>query len=383
MGIIVGINASRSRSGGAVAHLSGILNECNPELLGINKIHVWSYKSMNDVLPDHPWLIKHTPSELDKSLFKQIFWERWQLPKEISKYKCDILLNTDAGTVCRYSPSIVISQDMLSYEKGEMSRFGFTFARFRLIALKYIQAFSMRHAKGVIFLTKYASETIQQVIGRIKYFRVIPHGVDEEFRQMTAGGNWDINSNDDIRCVYVSNTAMYKHQWHLVNAISQLRKKGHKIKILLVGGGKGPAQKLLEKTIEDLDPQRRFVEQTPFIKHDKLPLILSATDIFVFASSCENMPITLIEAMAGGLPIACSNRGPMPEVLKDGGVYFDPEKPTEIFEAIERIISDKKLRILIATKAKILADQYSWERCSKETFDYVTTVAHKSILQNK
>ena len=35
------------------------------------------------------------------------------------------------------------------------------------------------------------------------------------------------------------------------------------------------------------------------------------------------MPNTLVEAMASGLPIACSDRGPMPEVLGDGGVLFD------------------------------------------------------------
>jgi glycosyltransferase involved in cell wall biosynthesis len=376
MGIVVGINASRSRSGGAIAHLSGILNECKPELYGIDKIHIWSYKSMNDVLPDRPWLIKHTPQELEKSLLMQIFWERWQLPKEVKNKKCNILLNTDAGTLCRHTPSVVISQDMLSYEKGEMSRFGFSLARLRLIALKYIQAFSMKHANGVIFLTNYASKTIQQTIGKINQLRIIPHGVDEIFKQKYMGGNWDFKSSEEIKCIYVSNAAMYKHQWHLVNAISKLREKGYRIKILLVGGGKGPAQKLLEKTISELDPQRKFVEQTPFMKHGALPKILSTADIFVFASSCENMPITLIEAMAGGMPIACSNRGPMPEVLNDGGVYFDPENPEEIAEALESIISDKQLRSSIAIKAKRLSEQYSWGRCSRETFEYITEIVN-------
>ena len=50
-----------------------------------------------------------------------------------------------------------------------------------------------------------------------------------------------------------------------------------------------------------------------------MPEYLSKSNIFIFASSCENMPITLIEGMASGLPIACSDRGPMPEVLQDGG----------------------------------------------------------------
>ena len=68
-----------------------------------------------------------------------------------------------------------------------------------------------------------------------------------------------------------------------------------------------------------------------------MPEYLSKSNIFIFASSCENMPITLIEGMASGLPIACSDRGPMPEVLQDGGVYFNPEDCKSIVFAIEKL----------------------------------------------
>ena len=83
------------------------------------------------------------------------------------------------------------------------------------------------------------------------------------------------------------------------------------------------------------------------------------------------MPNTLIEAMAVGLPIACSNRGPMPEIMADGGVAFDPEDPSSIADAIEKLIEDPKLRISRAARAKTLADQYSWSRCGKETWKFL------------
>ena len=54
-------------------------------------------------------------------------------------------------------------------------------------------------------------------------------------------------------------------------------------------------------------------------------------DIGVFASSCENMPNILLETMASGLPIACSKKGPIPEVLGKDGVYFDSEEPVNTF----------------------------------------------------
>ena len=87
------------------------------------------------------------------------------------------------------------------------------------------------------------------------------------------------------------------------------------------------------------------------------------------------MPNTLLEAMAVGLPIACSTRGPMPEVLEDGGVYFDPEDADSIAAAVEKIITDEKLRLSIAKRAKTLSEKYSWARCASETWDFVKAVA--------
>ena len=87
------------------------------------------------------------------------------------------------------------------------------------------------------------------------------------------------------------------------------------------------------------------------------------------------MPNTLVEAMAVGLPIACSNRGPMPEVLGDGGIYFDPEDADSIGVAVEKIITNEDLRLAIARRAKVLAEQYSWSRCAAETWDFLRDVA--------
>jgi glycosyltransferase involved in cell wall biosynthesis len=112
-----------------------------------------------------------------------------------------------------------------------------------------------------------------------------------------------------------------------------------------------------------------------FVKHDDLPALLAGANLFVFASSCENMPNTLIEAMAIGLPIACSNRGPMPEVLRDGGVYFDPESYLSIAASIESLLRNAELRRSLADRAKRLSSQYSWSRCATETWTFLKTIS--------
>ena len=369
--MILGINACRARSGGAIAHLTGILREVTPVDFGMHVVHVWSYPKLLAALPNVQWLIKHAPAELEYSLPRQLWWERFSLPGELRKTACSILLNVDAGSVCQFQPAVTMSRDMLSYEPGEMRRYGLSRAWLRLLILQYVQACSLKRAHGVIFLTKYAAKVIQEFTGPLPKVAVIPHGVGEAFRRKQDDIIRPWSPGAAIRCVYVSNAEMYKHQWQVVRAIAELRRRGHPIVLTLAGGGEGRAQRKINDEIAVTDPQHKFVRMVGAIAHDRLPDLLAESDLFVFASSCENMPNTLVEGMAVGLPIACSNRGPMPEVLANGGVYFDPTDAESIAGAIEQIIQSPALRLTIAQRAKVLSQQYNWKRCADETWAFV------------
>jgi glycosyltransferase involved in cell wall biosynthesis len=369
--MIVGIDASRNRSGGAEAYLIGILTEGDPVKHGIREVHVWGPSLLLNAIPDYQWLVKHSPPELEQSLIKQLLWQAMQQAREAKAVGCDILFTTDASTLCRFKPMVVLSQDMLSYEPGVMRHFGLGKQRLRLILILLLQNWAFRLADGVIFLTHYAATVIQQSCGTLKRVAYIPHGVGSDFKQIKQSQPWPPDGKREIRCLYVSNAAMYKHQWEVVRAIEYLRKRGYNLTLTLIGGGSGRAQRLLDAQIVASDPQREFVRQLDFVPQKELPEYLAHADLFVFASSCENMPITLIEAMAVGMPIACSNRGPMPEVLGDGGVYFDPKDADSIAEAIEQIIQSSELRLSIAHRANILSQQYNWKRCADETLAFV------------
>ncbi len=375
MSLVIGIDASRCRSGGAVDHIIGVLSAGNAQSSGIHEVHIWSYKALMDKLPDFHWLVKHSPPDLEYSLFRQIWWQYHYLPIELNKYNCNLLFSADAGTVCPYNPMVVLSQDSLSYEPGIMKRFGITLKRLRLLLLLYIQNRSMRYAEGVIFLTEYAANLVQKSTGKLKQVALIPHGIDQAFNRLTCPRVWPKDSIESIRCIYVSDVAIYKNQWEVVRGLKKLRDRGYNLELRLVGSSTGSGKRLLNKEISKSDPNGLFVKIVGFISHVELPNLIASSDIFIFASSCETMPITLLEGMASGLPIACSNRGPMPEVLGDGGVYFDPENPDSIALAIENIIINKSLRSFIARRAKHLSQQYYWTRCASETWDFLCDIA--------
>ena len=69
----------------------------------------------------------------------------------------------------------------------------------------------------------------------------------------------------------------------------------------------------------------------------------------------------------------------MPEVLKDGGLYFDPENVNSISESVKKIILDKELRKNITLKSNKLSMNFSWKKCSNQTFNYITEIYKKYI----
>jgi glycosyltransferase involved in cell wall biosynthesis len=125
------------------------------------------------------------------------------------------------------------------------------------------------------------------------------------------------------------------------------------------------------------DPDGQFVAQYPFLPHDELINHMDSADIFIFASGCEAFGITLLEAMARGLPVASSNRSSISETLADGGVYFDPESPEEIAAIIEELIADPVLRGKLSKRALELASLYSWGKCSRQTWGFIVDTYRK------
>ena len=114
-----------------------------------------------------------------------------------------------------------------------------------------------------------------------------------------------------------------------------------------------------------------YVHYRGVVPYGELPPVYADCDGFVFASSCENLPNVLLEAMSSGLPIACSDRQPMPKILGGGGVYFDPSDTGDIARALHHLITSPEARESYAAIAYERARDYSWERCADDTFSFL------------
>jgi len=382
-GVSVGIDASRNLSGGAIAHIKGLINGGDPSQYGIDAVHLWAHGSLLDALPDNAWLVKHPVAASPGSILRQIAWQRFRLPAEARRLGVQVMFNTDAGSVCPFQPSVTLSQDMLSYEPGEMRRYPWlSKARLRLEILRIVQLRRLGASSASVFLTRYAANVIAP-LARARRVDIIPHGIDQRF--LVAGEKRrPFPPTGPVNCLYVSNAAPYKHQWHVIEGIARARKlSGRDLRLRLVGGASGSSQRRVKAAVRKFDPGHAFVEQVDFVPNEIILQELAQADVFVFASSCENMPITLLEAMAVGLPIASSDRGPMTEVLDETASFFDPENPAHIAEAICTLLENPDLSVQAGQRARNLARSFTWERCAAATWQLLLNVANMNNNQGE
>lgn len=106
-----------------------------------------------------------------------------------------------------------------------------------------------------------------------------------------------------------------------------------------------------------------------WVSADELEGLWALTQAFVFPSLYEGFGLPVLEAMARGVPVACSNASSLPEVAGDAALLFDPRDEGAIAQALARLLSDPALAEILRTRGLQRAREFTWERSASLTLD--------------
>ncbi len=375
------IDASNIISGGGTSHLQELLNatdENNIKENNFSRIFIIGVSSTLDKIIDKNWIEKILMHGHEKSLFHRLWWKAKFLERTIKGNNIDLIFNPGGGYISSKYTYVTMCRNMLVFEKEESDRFSFLYKlKFRI--LRIVQEYSMKKADGVIFISQYAKNYIKNKSQiNLKKDTVINHGVSSRFRNEVKKQK-EITSytkEKPFEILYISILDVYKHHDKVAQSVANLyRNKNYPISLTVIGGKAGGFNKF-EKIRKEYSSIIKYLDKVPFNDIDSH---YKKADMFIFASTCENMPNILIEAMSSGLPIASSSKQPMPEFLKESCVYFNSENINSIENAIENLLLDADKRFQISSESQHLSTNFNWEKCSLETFSFLKEIYNMNL----
>jgi len=194
---------------------------------------------------------------------------------------------------------------------------------------------------------------------------VIPNGVElERFRRAEPYSRADFGfAADDILLIYIGRLAPEKNLPFLLRTFAGVVEAVEKAHLLLVGGG--PEEDTLKAWTRDSELTTRvhFIGLQPY---DTLPRYLAMSDLFVTASVTEVHPLSVIEAMAAGLPVAGLRSVGVGDVVQHGVTGLLAESSEVAFAAqLTRLCLDADLRRRLGAAARQAAEQYAIERTTQ------------------
>lgn len=364
-----------SLSSGALTREQNLFNT----IAGQKAVHEFHILCRSDTVNSFPRTdhIHRLEVPLQHGPIQRIVWENTALLTKIRQMNPDIMYFplhlTNLIDLC---PKISAIRNAAPF--CEQVHAGATWQqKIRLRGLRAATKRTIAQSKRVVFLSQTTKETVAESIPEAgKKGIVIPHGVPPGFEPTTPSKRiYDEHDLPEQFLLSVSNIVRYKNLEELAEGYALADEESNLPPLYIAGKTIDEAYK---KTVKD-QIQRYGIEDSfsflGFIDHEDLPELHTASEFFVFSSACENAPITLIEALACGSPIATSQAASMPEICGDAAVYFDPFDPQSIAETLIALWEDTGLRQELSEAARERAESFSWEHATKKMSELFGQVA--------
>ncbi len=263
----------------------------------------------------------------------------------------------------RLRRTVVTCHDMMPFLQRE---YGFpdTFSRFgrhffeqnlrKMAACGRIAADSRFTRDCVIKYTGCPLERVEVIPLAVEHHRFQPMARDpdvEAFRRRHGLEGKEV-------LLHVGAGVWYKNVEIVLEVLSELVRQGHSSVVLLKIGRITRAQADLAARLKIQD-RIILLER---VSDDEMPLVYAASDVLLWPSLCEGFGLPVLEAMACGMPVVCSNGGSLPEVAGRAAAIHEPRDVPGLAAACRRLLEDPSFADEMRTAGLTHAATYRWEK---------------------
>lgn len=240
---------------------------------------------------------------------------------------------------------------------------------------------SLKKIKKFITATQFIKEKLKTFGVPDSAITVVYNGIDKKLFKLPDQdkGAGDVASLKPFAIqkpyfVYASklSTPQKKHI-ELIKAFDLFKARTGAPHRLVLAGSTGEATEAVQKAaFQAKSASEIFI--TGFFPHENFASLYALSDACIFPSVQEGVGLPILEAMATGVAVACSNEGALSEVGGDAALYFDSDNIEQIADTMEKIVSDKALKAKLVKKGLERASSFYWERTVSETLEVVKGV---------
>jgi len=310
-----------------------------------------------DLVPDQPNFI-HLPQVVPgANRPARLIWEQTALPLLALQRGLNVLFNPGftAPIVCP-CPQVTVFHDLQHKRHPEYFRW------FDLPFWNFFLYWSTVVSRRIVSVSTATTDDL------FRWYRVppekvrtIPSGVDPHFFQIAA-----LRTPEKF-LLAVSTLHPHKNLDGLLRAFSIFRGR-HPEYRLVVSGIHG----FYAKELHSLRTRLNLADAVEFpgwVPREDLYALYARATAFFYPSLFEGFGLPILEALAAGLPTACSDIEPMTSLAADAALKFDPRDPAAIACAMEALVTDEDLRARLSTAGPLRASQFSWHATARGVLD--------------
>jgi glycosyltransferase involved in cell wall biosynthesis len=303
----------------------------------------------------------------------RIAWECLALPVVARRAGVDLLhsLGTTSPPLVRGMPSVVTVLDLI-YEA-----YPDTFPWASRVGLRALVGPAARRATRVISISEAVKRDVVDKL-HVPAERVdavlLGYGMEASAAPTPAAElRARLGLGEDRVVLCVSAALMHKNLERLLEAFGALSLAD--VRLVLVGHG-GRDTAALRARAAALGVSDRVVF-TGWISAADLEGLYALADCCAYPSLYEGFGMPVLEAMARGVPLACSDATSLPEVAGDAALLFDPHDTAALTSALHRLLTDAELAADLRARGRTRAHQFTWTRCAAGVLE---TYARASLV---
>ena len=252
------------------------------------------------------------------------------------------------------------------------------FPKNNLRRLNFLTGLAIKKSDKIIAVSRSTKNDILKFYPEIKpeKIKVIYHGFDTELfsKQIPEDKINEVLKSYKLKAksyiIYVGALQPRKNLKTLIRAFEIFKQKNPSDTKLVLAGEKA----WLWQETENLAQNSPFKEDIIFtgkLKFGDLSTLLAGAGVFVLPSLYEGFGIPILEAFASQIPVISADNSSLREVGGEACLYFKNDDFEELGQKIEQVLADNILRENLIQKGNAQIKKFSWEKCAKETLDYL------------